>query len=146
VCERIPYLILLMRQLSREPFGIRRSAGSEPPGKTPGSSQSNHPPKRYMSEPSGKSPGPPHTIRRSDTRASRRARCRTRHNPNYPPKRHERAVGQYAGPVSILTIRRSDTRAIRRASSCRGAACDPALKPQTAGTTDIEPNPLVYSL
>jgi len=99
-CERIPYLILPVTQLSREPFGSRRS----------------------------------------DTR-----------------KRYERAVGQYAGPVSIRTIRRSDTReryeravvhtagpasnhppscrahravhrAIRRASRCHGATYDPALK------------------
>jgi len=108
VCERIPYLILPVRQLSREPFGIRRSAASEPPGKTPSSSQSNHPPKRHTSEPSGKPPGPPRTTRRSDTsepsgkmpgpsqsersaeapRASRRAIRRARLDPNHPPKRY----------------------------------------------------------
>jgi len=78
VCERIPYLILPVRQLSREPFGIRRS----------------------------------------DTRASRRARCRARLNPNDPPKRHERAVGQYAGPVSTepsAEAPRASRRARRRA-------------------------------
>ena len=33
MCERIPYLILPVRRLSREPFGIHRSAGSEPSGR-----------------------------------------------------------------------------------------------------------------
>ena len=78
MCERIPYLILPVRQLSREPFGIRRS----------------------------------------DTRASRRARCRARLNPNDPPKHHERAVGQYAGPVSTepsAEVPRASRRARRRA-------------------------------
>ena len=46
------------------------------------------PVRQLSSEPSGKPPGP----------AS-----------NHPPKRHERAVGQDAGPVSIRTIRRSAT-------------------------------------
>jgi len=163
VCERIPYLILPVRQLSREPSG-----------NTPGPSPS---------EPSAEAP-----------RASHQAIRRARLHPNHPPKRHERAIGQYAGPVSIRTIRRSaasepsgntpgpsrfepsteaihkravrqaagpasnhpsgtprtirrrDTQAIRRASRCRGAVCDPALKPQPAGAADIEPNPLDYSL
>jgi len=60
----------------------------------------------------------PFGIRRSDTRASCRARCRARLNPNDPPKRHERAVGQYAGPVSIepsAEAPRASRRARRRA-------------------------------
>jgi len=36
VCERIPYLILPVRQLSRELFGSHRSAASKPSGKTLG--------------------------------------------------------------------------------------------------------------
>ena len=93
---------------------------------------------------------------------------------NHPPKRYERAVGLYAGPLSIRTIHRSDIRkppdrppglrqtirqsetrvsrrthhavyrAIRRATHCRGAAYDPALKPQPADAADTELNPLDY--
>jgi len=105
---------------------------------------SNHPPKRHMSEPSGKPPGPAsnHPPKRHEPAVGQDAGPAS----NHPPKRHERAIGQYAGPVSIRTIHRSDTRAIRRASRCRGAACDPALKPQPGGAADIEPNPLDYSL
>jgi len=99
VCERIPYLILPMRQLLREPFGIRRSATSEPSGKTPGPSRSDH---------CAKALG-------SSRRARRRARLieppaevtheravgqATGPASNHPPKRHERAVGQDAGPAS----------------------------------------------
>jgi len=51
--------------------------------------------------------GPPGTIRRSDTRASRRVRCRAHINPDHPPKRRERAVEQDAWPVSIRPLRRS---------------------------------------
>jgi len=124
---------------------IRRSAASEPSGKTPGPSRI---------ESSAEVP-----------RASHQARRRARLESNPQPKRRERAVGQDAGHVSnrILlrraasepsgktpgpprTIRRSDTRAIRRASRCRGAAYDPALKPQPAGAADTEPNPFDYSL
>ena len=158
----------------------------EPPGKTPGPSRPNHPPKlrerdvgqdagpvsnqilcrSATSEPSGKTPGPSRIESSAEApRASRRARRRARLESNPPPKRHERAVGQDTGPVSngILrrsaasepsgktpgpprTICRSDTRAIRRASHCRGAAYDPALKPQLAGAADTELNPLDYSL
>ena len=57
---------------------MRPSCASEPAGKMPGSSQSNHLPKRYTSEPSGKPPGPPRTIYRSDIRGSRWTRCRAR--------------------------------------------------------------------
>ena len=97
MCERIPYLILPVRQLSREPFSSRRSV--------------------RRSEPFAEA------IRGSG-RASRRARLDPNHGlkrytqaawqaaglaSNHPPKRRERAVGQYAGPVSIRTIHRSDT-------------------------------------
>ena len=95
--ERIPYLILPVRQLPREPFGIRRSAANEPSGKTSGPSRSDH---------CAEAP-----------RASRRARRRAHliepsakaiHEPSAEAI-HERAVGQDAGPVSIRTIRRSAT-------------------------------------
>jgi len=64
VCERIPYLILPVRQLSREAFGIRQSAASEPSGKPPDPPRTTR--RSDMSEPSGKMPGPPRTTRRSD--------------------------------------------------------------------------------
>jgi len=89
VCEHIPYLILPVRQLSREPFGIRRSAASEPSSKTPGPSRSDH---------CAEAP-----------RASRRARRRARLIEPSAEAIHERAVGQDAGPVSIRMIRRSAT-------------------------------------
>ena len=47
---------------------------------------SNPPPKRYMSEPSGKPSGPPRTIRRSETRASRLASRWARLKPHAPPR------------------------------------------------------------
>jgi len=95
VCERIPFLILPMKQLSREPLG-----------KTPGPSRPNHPPKRReravgqdagpvsnrilrrsaASKPLGKTPGPPRTIRRSDTRASHLPSRRARLEPHAPPR------------------------------------------------------------
>ena len=96
--ERIPYLILPVRQLSCEPFGIRRSAASEPSGKTPGPSRSDH---------CAEAP-------RASCRARRRARlieppAEATHEPavgqatgpasNHPPRRQERAVGQDAGPT-----------------------------------------------
>jgi len=84
VCERIPYLILPVRQLSREPFSSRRSVRRSEPfaeairGSGRASRRArldpNHPPKRYeraagqaawpvssrsdTSEPSGKPLGP----------------------------------------------------------------------------------------
>ena len=98
------------------------------PAQDAGLVSSNHPLKRHMSEPLDKPPGPPRTshrsdtsepsgnmpclprtIRRCDTRVSRRARCQACLNPDDLLKRHERAVGRYAGPVWIRTIRRSDT-------------------------------------
>jgi len=89
----------------------------------------------------------------------------TGHALNHPPKHRKRAVGQDAVPALIGTIcrsdtsepsgkmqgpsgtiRQSDTRASRRASRCRGAVCNPVVKPQPVGAADIEPNPLDYSL
>jgi len=78
-----------MRQLSREPFGIHRSAASEPSGKTPGPSRSDH---------CTEAP-----------QASCQARRRASLIEPSAEAIHERAVGQDAGPVSIRTIRRSTT-------------------------------------
>jgi len=109
VCERIPYLILPVRQLSREPFGIRRSATSEPSGKTPGPSRSDHCAEApRASRRARRRARLNRTTRRSDTRASHRARHRARLEPSAEAI-HERAVGQDARPVSIQTIRRSAT-------------------------------------
>ena len=89
MCEHIPYLILPVRQLSREPFGIRRSAASEPSGKMPGPSRFDH----CVEVP----------------RASRRARWRNHLIEPSAEAIHEQAIGQDAGPVSIRTIRQSAT-------------------------------------
>ena len=140
MCECISYLMLPMRQLSREPFGKQRIR---------------------------------RTIRRTGPlRARRRARRRACLESNPPLKRRKRAVGQDAGPASNhpLTrytselsgklldpsrsirchvsrrIHRAMHRAICQVSCCRGAAYDPVLKPQPAGTADTDPNPLDYSL
>ena len=94
--ERIPYLILPVTQLLREPFGIRRSAASEPSGKTPGPSRSDH---------CAEAP-----------RASRRARRRARLIEPPAEATHERAVGQASGPR--LEPPAEATRASRRAR-CR---------------------------
>jgi len=86
-----------------------------------------------------------------------RARCRARHRArldlNHPPKQYtSEPSGKPPGPSRGIRLRASRHghgavyRAIRRASHCRGAACDLALKPQTAGAADIQPNPLDYSL
>jgi len=101
VCERIPYLILPVRQLSREPFGIRRSAASKPSGKTPGPSRSDH---------CAEAP-----------RASRRERRRARLIEPPAEVTHERAVGQAAGP------RLEPPTEARRAS--RRARCRARLEP-----------------
>jgi len=107
VCERIPYLILPVRQLSREPFGIRRSAASEPSGKMPGPSRSDHCAEALRaSHRARRRARLNRTTRRSDIRASCRASRRARLEPSAEAI-HERAVGQDAGPVSIRTIRRS---------------------------------------
>jgi len=79
VCERIPYLILPVRQLSREPFGSRRSAASEPSGMTPGPSRIEPSAEAQIrrsaaSELSGKTPGPSRSEPSAEApRASRRA-------------------------------------------------------------------------
>jgi len=86
-------------QLSREPHGRRRSDMSEPPGITPGPPRtepmytSRWARRRAYVEPS------PEALR-----ASRWAVCRAHLDPNLSPKRRERAVAQYGGPVSIRTI------------------------------------------
>jgi len=191
-----------VRQLSSEPSGktpgpsrseTRRSDTSEPSGKTPGPSRIKTR-RSDTREPSGKTLGPSRSesfaeasddptitpkrqtirpLRRSDTRASRRAMRRARLDPNHTPKCRERAVGQDAGPVSKRTIRRSDTRkpsgsrracaerppTIRRASRRRGTTDEPSRKPpgsrrasavhraiRCRGAAEIEPNPLDYSL
>jgi len=66
-------------------------------------------------------------------RASRRASCRARLKPNHPLKRRERAVGQYAGPVSInpyAEAPRASCRGVRRArldrTTSRSAASEPS--------------------
>jgi len=59
-------------------------------------------------EPSGNTPGPSRIEPSSEAlRVSRRAVRQARLQSNHPPKRRERAIRQYAGPVSIRTIRRS---------------------------------------
>jgi len=126
---------------------------SEPLGKTLGSSQSNHPPKRHTrklfgkhrmrrtirrsaaSEPSGKTPGPLRTIRRSDIRASRlasrRARlkaCAAARAAAHTAPSTERSVKQAAA---------TEPRAIRRSSRRRRYRTEPlrlfAVNPLTVG-------------
>jgi len=101
VYERIPYLILPVRQLLREPFGkhrmrpticrtrpmrasrqARRRAHLES-NRVPKRCEravgqdagpvSNHPRKRYTSEPSGKPPGPSRSMHRRLSRRAHRA-------------------------------------------------------------------------
>jgi len=131
VCERIPYLILPVRQLSRKPFGIRQSAASEPSGKTPGLSHRTTrrsdtrasrrasrrlPPRTTRrsdtSEPSGKMPGPPRTIRRSATsEPSGNTPGPSRSEPSAEAI-HERSVEQAVA---------AEPRAIRRSSHSQRA-------------------------
>jgi len=122
VCERIPYLILPVRQLSRKPFGSRQSATSEPSSMTPGPSRIEPSAQAQIcrsdtSEPSGKPPNasrietiyPSRRARRracvkptaEALRASRRARRRARLDPNHPQKCRERAVGHTAETTHI---------------------------------------------
>ena len=61
------------------------------------------------------------------------ASCWARLKPNYPPKRRERAVGQYDGPVSIhpyAEAPRASRRGVRRArldrTTSRSAASEPS--------------------
>jgi len=131
VCERIPFLILPVKQLSREPSGktpgpSRIASSAEAPrasrrARRRARLESHPPPKRReravgqdagpvsnrilrrsaASEPSGKTPGPSRIESSAEApRASRRARRRARLESNPPPKRRERAVGQDAGPAS----------------------------------------------
>jgi len=169
VCERIPYLILPVKQSSSEP-----SLQTGLPGQPPGPSRIEPSAKAQISqsdtsEPSGKPPGPSrietiYASRRARRRgcvepsaeaprASRRASHRARRDPNHPLKRYtSEPSGKPPGPSRSMRRRASRhayhavRRAIRQASRCRGAACNLALKPQPVGTTDIEPNPLDYSL
>jgi len=97
VCERFPFLILPVRQLSREPFRkhrCERAAGqdtgpvsTEPSAEVPRASRRAR--RRARLEPSAEAP-----------RASCRARRRARLESNPLLKRRERAVGQDAGPAS----------------------------------------------
>ena len=131
--------------------------------------QSNHPPKRHeraigqyagpvsirtihrsvASEPSGNAPGPSRIEPSAEApRASHQAIRRARLHPNHPPKRRERAIRQYAGPVSIRTIHRSDTQASRQAS--RRARLEPSAghasnHPPKGYTSDPSSKPLPRS-
>jgi len=181
VCEHIPFLILPMKQLSREPPGKKRGPfrPKHPPKRREravrqdAGAVSNHRLKRHVravgqdmgrvsnrmlrrsaaSEPSGKTPGPSRIKSSAEAlRVSRWARRRARLEPSAEAI-HERAIWQAAGPVSNRMHRRASRRvhqavhgATRQASRCRGAACDPALKPQLVGAADTKPNPLDYSL
>ena len=89
VRERIPYLILPVKQSSSEP-----SPRTGPPGQPPGQSRTIR--RSDTGKPPGKPPGP---SRAEAIRASRRASHRARLKPNRPPKRYERAARQAAGPV-----------------------------------------------
>jgi len=108
VCERIPFLIFPVKQLSREL-----------PDKTPGLSRPNHPPMRReravgqdagaprtirrsaASEPSGKTLGPSRFESPAEApRASHWVRRQVHLEWNPPSKRRERAVGQDSGPAS----------------------------------------------
>jgi len=121
VCERIPYLILPVRQLSREPFGSHRSGrrSAEAPRASSRARRRarldpNHPPKRReravgpdagpvsirssaeASRASRRARRQPVSIRSSAEapRVSRRARRRTRLDPTVTPKRYAQAVRQ----------------------------------------------------
>jgi len=138
VRERIPYLILPVTQLSYKPFGSRRTDTRKPSGS--GRASAEQPPmicrascRRGITE------EPFAEVSRVSHWAIRRASL----DPNHPPKRRERAVRQYAGPVSKRTIYRSDTRkpsgshrayaeqppTICRASRRRGTTDKPSCKP-----------------
>ena len=101
--ERIPFLILPVRQLSREPFGKHRwerAAGQDTgPVSTKPSAEAPRAScwaRRWAHlEPSAEAP-----------RASHWARCRARLESNPPPNRRERAVGQDAGPASNYPLKR----------------------------------------
>ena len=121
MCERIPYLILPVRQLSREPFGTRRCAASELSGMTRG--------------PSRIKPSAEAQIRRSDTTvplgkplgpsqmetiyASRRVRRRANVEPSAEAPQASRRARRWARLESNNAPKRrstKSTRASRRAS------------------------------
>ena len=145
MCERIPFLILPVKQLSREPPGktLGPSRPNHPPkrreravGQDAGPA-SNHPPKRReralgqdagpvlnrifrrsaVSEPSGKTPGPPGTIRRSDTRVSRLASRRARLEPHAPPREPPRTPSRPASDPSSKPLPRSRVRSGAQAAA-----------------------------
>ena len=126
---------------------VRRSDASEPPPGPPRTIR-----RSAASEPSGKMPGPSRTVRRSDTSEpppgpSRTIRRGAASEPSgktpgpsrsyHPPKRHERAVGQDAGPVSIEPTTEAP-RASRRAS--RWARLEPKRNTQAAGQPPRKPS------
>jgi len=148
VCEHIPFLILPVKQLSRERLG-----------KTPGPSRPNHPPKRReraigqdagpvsnrilrrsaTSEPSGKTPGPPRTIRRSDTRVSRLASRRAHLEPHAPPCEPPRTPSCPPSNPSSKPLLRSCVRSGAQAAAggCHRYRTEPlrlfAVNPLTVG-------------
>ena len=143
MCERIPYLILPMRQLSREPFGklqMRRTIRRSTPMRA--SRQARHRAcldrtirRSAESEPSGKTPGPSRTIRRSDTRASclasrwtRLEACTAVRAAAHTTPSTERSVKQAAA---------TELRAIRHSSCCRRYRTEPlrlfTVNPLTEG-------------
>jgi len=152
VCEHIPYLILSVRQLMHELFDSHRMRLH------PILCRSDTSVSRWASRRAHLEPPAEATYMRAVGQAAGPTS-------NHPLKRHKRVVGQDAGPASNHPPKRymrelsgkvpgpsqsqrsaKAPRVIRRASRCRGATCDPALKPQPAGAADIEPNPLDYSL
>ena len=176
MCECIPFLILPVRQLSREPFRkhrIRRTIRRTGPMRA--SRQARHQARldqticrSVASEPAGKTPGPPRTIHRSaaseplgktlglsriessaeEPRASHRARRRARLEPSAEAI-HERAIWQAAGPVSKHAPPRKLPRTLRRPPSHPSSKLLPQSRVRSgaqAATADTEPNHLDYSL
>jgi len=170
VCERIPYLILPVRQLSCEPFGkhrIRRTIRRTGPMRASCRARYRAHLERTIcqsavSKPSGKTPGPPRTIRRSATseplgetpdlsriassaeapRASRQARRRARLEPSAEAI-HKRAVWQAAGPISKHALPREPPRTARRPPSDPSSKLLPRSHMRSsaqAAAADTEPN------
>jgi len=92
MCERIPYLILPVRQLTREPFSSCRSV------------RRSSEPDRYERA-AGQAAG--HVSNHQHKRRERAIRQAAGPVSNHPPRRRERAAGQYATSVSIILIRQS---------------------------------------
>ena len=150
---------------------LHQSDTSELSGMTLGPSRTIR--QRATSEPSGKTLGPSHILCRStadEPSGSTPGPSRIEHSAEVI---HEQAVWQYAGPVSNRTICRSDMRKLSgsrlvcaeqppmicRASRRRRTTDEPLCKPPCSrrasavhrvircrGATEIEPNPLDYSL